>query len=177
MAKYVALMASLYVLNGRVNGLFIWTEIALLMALIPTLKWFCLPVYVCVCTCVCSLALSIPPCSWWAVSSQGIGNGSFFCRILWFPLFYELCASVFQLECLPSLASWKTTQSPKQWYQKKSYIAFPPLPRDTLISDSLFTISPQFEQNVSSLAVPLEITYWKYPSAEVWYYKFSGQLA
>lgn len=70
-------MASLYVLNGCVNGLFIWTEIALLMALIPTLKWFCLPVCVCVCPCVCSLALSIPPCSQRAVSSHRIGNGGF----------------------------------------------------------------------------------------------------
>lgn len=125
MVKYVALMASLYVLNGRVNGLFIWTEIALLMALIPTLKWFCLPVCVCVCTCVCSLATIDP--SLQSVSYELTQNWEWrlFCRILWFPLFYELCASVFQHECLHSLALCKTIWSPKQWYQGRVILLSP----------------------------------------------------
>lgn len=132
MVKYVALMASLYVLNGLVNGLFIWTEIALLMALIPALKWSCLPVCVrvCVCICMCVCAAwryrSFPPvCELWAHTELGMKA---FLQDLWFPLFYELCVSVFQQECLPSLALWKTMWSPKQ--EHRSVFLFPLLPKD-----------------------------------------------
>lgn len=169
-------MASLYVLNGRVNGLFIWTEIALLMALIPTLKWFCLPVCVCVCTCVCSLALSILRCSRRALSSHRIGNGGFSAGFCDFHCFMRSAPLYFSMSVCPHWPCEKQCGHLSSDIKGELY-CFPPLPGDTLISDSLFTVSPQFEQNVSSLAAPLEITYWKCPSAEVWYYKFSGQLA
>lgn len=100
MVKYVALMTSLYVLNGRVNGLFIWSEIALLMALIPTLKWFCLPVCVCLYVCVQPGTID-PSCSQRAVSSHRIGNGGFFAGFCVFHCFMSSAPLYFSMSVCP----------------------------------------------------------------------------
>lgn len=128
------------------------------MALIPTLKWFCLPVCVCVCTRVCSLALSIPSCSRRALSSHRIGNGGFSAGFCDFHCFMSSAPLYFSMSVCPHWPCEKQCGHLGSDIKGELY-CFSPLPRDTLISDSLFTISPQFEQNVSSLAAPLEITY------------------
>lgn len=80
----------------------------------------------CVCLYVCVQPGTIDP-SLQSTSFELTQNREWrlFCRILWFPLFYELCASVFQHECLPSLALWKTVWSPKQWYQRRIILLSP----------------------------------------------------
>ncbi len=136
----------------------------------------CVCVCVCVCTCVCSLALSIPPCSRWAVSSHRIGNGGFFAGFCDFHCFMSSAPLYFSMSVCTHWPCEKQCGHLSSDIKAELYCFLPSAERYNNKWFPLYHF-PSIWTKCFLISHPSGNYILKMLSAEVCYYKFSGQLA